>query len=150
MLSEAGMEERSHRIPKIYGVTWPMKVKNRPFQTIPKASILGSVFGRQIKLPLGRSPWVAESSQPHPISPTIQRLDAFLNYPKFDSQHGPRGKNPPIPDEFDNVKEAKPRLVLKWMENAIRWDMIVAVKDSSAALTHWNTSNKVAPYIGAR
>lgn len=70
----------------------------------------------------------------------IQRLDEFLNYPKFD----PHGD--PIPDEFGDVK-SKPRIALNEME-IDRTGQIVAVKDSSASFLRY--LDKVGAYIGAR
>ena len=70
----------------------------------------------------------------------IQRLDAYLNYPKFD----PHGD--PIPDEFGDVK-ARPRVPINEME-VNQSGQIVAVKDSSAAFLRY--MDKVGAYIGAR
>lgn len=70
----------------------------------------------------------------------IQRLDEYLNYPKFD----PHGD--PIPDEFGDVR-ARPRLALNEMDIDSS-GQIVAVKDSSAAFLKY--LDKVGAYIGAR
>ena len=70
----------------------------------------------------------------------IQRLDAYLNFPKFD----PHGD--PIPDEFGDVR-SRPRVQLNEME-VNQTGQIVAVKDSSAAFLRY--LDKVGAYIGAR
>jgi DtxR family Mn-dependent transcriptional regulator len=70
----------------------------------------------------------------------IERLDAYLNYPKFD----PHGD--PIPDAFGDVR-SRPRIALQ--EMAIdQSGQIVAVKDSSPAFLRY--LDKVGAYIGAR
>ena len=70
----------------------------------------------------------------------IERLDAYLNYPKFD----PHGD--PIPDAFGDVR-SRPRIALQ--EMAIdQSGQIVAVKDSSQAFLRY--LDKVGAYIGAR
>jgi DtxR family transcriptional regulator, Mn-dependent transcriptional regulator len=70
----------------------------------------------------------------------IEKLDAYLGYPKFD----PFGD--PIPDEFGEVK-VRPRIPLNEMNvNAV--GQIVAVKDNSAAFLRY--MDKVGAYIGAK
>jgi DtxR family Mn-dependent transcriptional regulator len=70
----------------------------------------------------------------------IERLDAYLNYPKFD----PHGD--PIPDEFGDVR-SRPRIALQEM-GIDQSGQIVAVKDSSPAFLRY--LDKVGAYIGAR
>ncbi|MDA0315826.1 MAG: metal-dependent transcriptional regulator [Bacteroidetes bacterium] len=70
----------------------------------------------------------------------IERLDAYLNYPKFD----PHGD--PIPDAFGDVR-SRPRIALQEME-IDQSGQIVAVKDSSPAFLRY--LDKVGAYIGAR
>ena len=70
----------------------------------------------------------------------LDRLDAYLNYPKFD----PHGD--PIPDEYGDVR-SRPRVALNDM-NIDQGGQIVAVKDSSAAFLRY--LDKVGAYIGAR
>ena len=70
----------------------------------------------------------------------IERLDAYLNYPKFD----PHGD--PIPDEFGDVR-SRPRIALQDM-GIDQSGQIVAVKDSSPAFLRY--LDKVGAYIGAR
>jgi len=83
---------------------------------------------------------VAEQLEHINSSLLIQRLDAYLNYPKFD----PHGD--PIPDEFGDVR-SRPRIQLNEME-IDQSGQIVAVKDSSAAFLRY--LDKVGAYIGAR
>jgi DtxR family Mn-dependent transcriptional regulator len=70
----------------------------------------------------------------------IERLDAYLNYPKFD----PHGD--PIPDAFGDVR-SRPRIALQEM-GIDQSGQIVAVKDSSPAFLRY--LDKVGAYIGAR
>ncbi len=70
----------------------------------------------------------------------VERLDAYLNYPKFD----PHGD--PIPDEFGDVR-SRPRIALQEM-GIDQSGQIVAVKDSSPAFLRY--LDKVGAYIGAR
>lgn len=70
----------------------------------------------------------------------IERLDAYLNYPKFD----PHGD--PIPDAFGDVR-SRPRIALQEM-GIDQSGQIVAVKDSSQAFLRY--LDKVGAYIGAR
>jgi len=70
----------------------------------------------------------------------IERLDAYLNYPKFD----PHGD--PIPDAYGDVR-TRPRCALNEMD-IDQSGQIVAVKDSSAAFLRY--LDKVGAYIGAR
>ena len=70
----------------------------------------------------------------------IERLDAYLNYPKFD----PHGD--PIPDAFGDVR-SRPRIALNEM-GIDQSGQIVAVKDSSPEFLRY--LDKVGAYIGAR
>lgn len=125
---------------KYYGVHITDEGKRQALQTIRKHRLWEVFLVDKLNFAWDEVHEVAEELE-HIQSPLlIQRLDAFLNYPKFD----PHGD--PIPDEFGDVK-AKPRLVLNEMEIG-QMGQIVAVKDSSAAFLKY--LDKVGAYIGAR
>ncbi len=125
---------------KYYGLHITEEGKKQALQTIRKHRIWEVFLVEKLNFAWDEVHEVAEELE-HIQSPLlIQRLDAFLNYPKFD----PHGD--PIPDEFGDVK-AKPRLVLNEME-IDQMGQIVAVKDSSAAFLKY--LDKVGAYIGAR
>lgn len=125
---------------KYYGVHITDEGKKQALQTIRKHRLWEVFLVDKLNFAWDEVHEVAEELE-HIQSPLlIQRLDAFLNYPKFD----PHGD--PIPDEFGDVK-AKPRLVLNEMEIG-QMGQIVAVKDSSAAFLKY--LDKVGAYIGAR
>jgi DtxR family Mn-dependent transcriptional regulator len=125
---------------KYYGVHITDEGKKQALQTIRKHRLWEVFLVDKLNFAWDEVHEVAEELE-HIQSPLlIQRLDTFLNYPKFD----PHGD--PIPDEFGDVK-AKPRLVLNEMEIG-QMGQIVAVKDSSAAFLKY--LDKVGAYIGAR
>jgi DtxR family Mn-dependent transcriptional regulator len=125
---------------KYYGVHITEEGKKQALQTIRKHRLWEVFLVDKLNFAWDEVHEVAEELE-HIQSPLlIQRLDAFLNYPKFD----PHGD--PIPDEFGDVK-AKPRRVLNEME-IDQMGQIVAVKDSSAAFLKY--LDKVGAYIGAR
>lgn len=125
---------------KYYGVHITDEGKKQALQTIRKHRLWEVFLVDKLNFAWDEVHEVAEELE-HIQSPLlIQRLDAFLNYPKFD----PHGD--PIPDEFGDVK-AKPRLILNEME-VDQMGQIVAVKDSSAAFLKY--LDKVGAYIGAR
>jgi DtxR family transcriptional regulator, Mn-dependent transcriptional regulator len=125
---------------KYYGVHITDEGKKQALQTIRKHRLWEVFLVDKLNFAWDEVHEVAEELE-HIQSPLlIQRLDAFLNYPKFD----PHGD--PIPDEFGDVK-AKPRLILNEME-IDQMGQIVAVKDSSAAFLKY--LDKVGAYIGAR
>ena len=125
---------------KYYGVNITDEGKKRALQTIRKHRLWEVFLVEKLNFAWDEVHEVAEELE-HIQSPLlIQRLDAFLNYPKFD----PHGD--PIPDEFGDVR-ARPRIPLNEME-LNQSGQIVAVKDSSAAFLRY--LDKVGAYIGAR
>ena len=125
---------------KYYGVNITDEGKKRALQTIRKHRLWEVFLVEKLNFAWDEVHEVAEELE-HIQSPLlIQRLDAFLNYPKFD----PHGD--PIPDEFGDVR-ARPRIPLNEME-LNQAGQIVAVKDSSAAFLRY--LDKVGAYIGAR
>ena len=125
---------------KYYGVNITEEGKKRALNTIRKHRLWEVFLVDKLQFAWDEVHEVAEELE-HIQSPLlIQRLDEFLNYPKFD----PHGD--PIPDEFGDVK-ARPRLALNEMEIDSS-GQIVAVKDSSAAFLKY--LDKVGAYIGAR
>ncbi len=125
---------------KYYGVHITDEGKKRALQTIRKHRLWEVFLVEKLSFAWDEVHDVAEELE-HIQSPLlIQRLDAFLNYPKFD----PHGD--PIPDEFGDVR-ARPRVALNEME-VDQMGQIVAVKDSSAAFLRY--LDKVGAYIGAR
>ncbi|MDN3204355.1 metal-dependent transcriptional regulator [Algoriphagus sediminis] len=125
---------------KYYGVQITEEGRNYALQVIRKHRLWEVFLVDKLKFNWDEVHEVAEQLE-HVRSPLLtQRLDEFLNFPKFD----PHGD--PIPDEFGDVK-ARPRIALNDMEvNAA--GQIVAVKDSSAAFLRY--LDKVGAYIGAR
>ncbi|MEP1086058.1 metal-dependent transcriptional regulator [Algoriphagus sp.] len=125
---------------KYYGVNITEDGKKRALQTIRKHRLWEVFLVDKLQFSWDEVHEVAEELE-HIQSPLlIQRLDEFLNYPKFD----PHGD--PIPDEFGDVR-ARPRVALNEME-VNQAGQIVAVKDSSAAFLKY--LDKVGAYIGAR
>ncbi|UZD23528.1 metal-dependent transcriptional regulator [Algoriphagus halophytocola] len=125
---------------KYYGVNITEEGKKRALQTIRKHRLWEVFLVDKLQFAWDEVHEVAEELE-HIQSPLlIQRLDAFLNYPKFD----PHGD--PIPDEYGDVR-ARPRLALIEMD-IDQSGQIVAVKDSSAAFLKY--LDKVGAYIGAR
>lgn len=125
---------------KYYGVNITEEGKKRALQTIRKHRLWEVFLVDKLQFAWDEVHEVAEELE-HIQSPLlIQRLDAYLNYPKFD----PHGD--PIPDEFGDVR-ARPRVALNEME-IDQTGQIVAVKDSSAAFLRY--LDKVGAYIGAR
>lgn len=125
---------------KYYGVNITEEGKKRALQTIRKHRLWEVFLVDKLQFAWDEVHEVAEELE-HIQSPLlIQRLDTYLNYPKFD----PHGD--PIPDEYGDVR-ARPRLALNEME-VDQSGQIVAVKDSSAAFLKY--LDKVGAYIGAR
>ena len=139
MLRKLG-EKEMIEYRKYYGVHITEEGKRMALQTVRKHRIWEVFLVDKLNFAWDEVHEVAEELE-HIQSPLlIQRLDAYLNYPKFD----PHGD--PIPDEFGDVK-AKPRVALNEME-IDQMGQIVAVKDSSAAFLKY--LDKVGAYIGAR
>ncbi|WP_026954107.1 metal-dependent transcriptional regulator [Algoriphagus vanfongensis] len=125
---------------KYYGVNITEEGKKRALQTIRKHRLWEVFLVDKLNFAWDEVHEVAEELE-HIQSPLlIQRLDAFLDYPKFD----PHGD--PIPDEYGDVR-ARPRIPINEME-IDQSGQIVAVKDSSAAFLRY--LDKVGAYIGAR
>ncbi|MEB2774271.1 metal-dependent transcriptional regulator [Algoriphagus sp. D3-2-R+10] len=125
---------------KYYGVNITEEGKKRALQTIRKHRLWEVFLVDKLQFAWDEVHEVAEELE-HIQSPLlIQRLDAYLNYPKFD----PHGD--PIPDEYGDVR-SRPRLALIEMD-IDQSGQIVAVKDSSAAFLKY--LDKVGAYIGAR
>ena len=139
MLRKLG-EKEMIEYRKYYGVHITEEGKRMALQTVRKHRLWEVFLVDKLNFAWDEVHEVAEELE-HIQSPLlIQRLDAYLNYPKFD----PHGD--PIPDEFGDVK-AKPRVALNEME-IDQMRQIVAVKDSSAAFLKY--LDKVGAYIGAR
>ncbi len=125
---------------KYYGLQITETGKRYALQTIRKHRLWEVFLVEKLNFAWDEVHEVAEQLE-HIQSPLlIQRLDAYLNYPKFD----PHGD--PIPDEFGDVR-SRPRVQLNDME-VDQIGQIVAVKDSSAAFLRY--LDKVGAYIGAR
>ncbi|TDQ18978.1 DtxR family iron (metal) dependent repressor [Algoriphagus boseongensis] len=125
---------------KYYGLQITDSGKRYALQTIRKHRLWEVFLVDKLNFAWDEVHEVAEQLE-HIQSPLlIQRLDAFLNYPKFD----PHGD--PIPDEFGDVR-SRPRVQLNEME-INQTGQIVAVEDSSAAFLRY--LDKVGAYIGAR
>jgi len=125
---------------KYYGLQITESGKKLALQTIRKHRLWEVFLVEKLNFAWDEVHEVAEQLE-HIQSPLlIQRLDAFLNYPKFD----PHGD--PIPDEFGDVR-SRPRIPLNEMD-VNQSGQIVAVKDSSAAFLRY--LDKVGAYIGAR
>ncbi|MEN2282209.1 metal-dependent transcriptional regulator [Algoriphagus sp. SE2] len=125
---------------KYYGVNITEEGKKRALQTIRKHRLWEVFLVDKLQFAWDEVHEVAEQLEHIQSTLLIQRLDTYLNYPKFD----PHGD--PIPDEFGDVK-ARPRVALNEME-IDQTGQIVAVKDSSAAFLRY--LDKVGAYIGAR
>jgi DtxR family Mn-dependent transcriptional regulator len=125
---------------KYYGVHITEEGKRQALQTIRKHRLWEVFLVEKLNFAWDQVHEVAEELEHIQSSLLIERLDLFLNYPKFD----PHGD--PIPDEFGNVK-AKPRRILNEME-IDQIGQIVAVKDSTATFLKY--LDKVGAYIGAR
>ena len=125
---------------KYYGLQITESGKRLALQTIRKHRLWEVFLVEKLNFAWDEVHEVAEQLE-HIHSPLlIQRLDAYLNFPKFD----PHGD--PIPDEFGDVR-SRPRVELAEME-INQSGQIVAVKDSSAAFLRY--LDKVGAYIGAR
>ncbi|GMQ23776.1 metal-dependent transcriptional regulator [Algoriphagus sp. oki45] len=125
---------------KYYGLQITESGKRLALQTIRKHRLWEVFLVEKLNFAWDEVHEVAEQLE-HIHSPLlIQRLDAYLNFPKFD----PHGD--PIPDEFGDVR-SRPRVELAEME-INQTGQIVAVKDSSAAFLRY--LDKVGAYIGAR
>ena len=125
---------------KYYGLQITESGKRYALQTIRKHRLWEVFLVEKLNFAWDEVHEVAEQLE-HIQSPLlIQRLDAYLNFPKFD----PHGD--PIPDEFGDVR-SRPRVQLNEME-INQTGQIVAVKDSSAAFLRY--LDKVGAYIGAR
>lgn len=125
---------------KYYGLQITETGKRLALQTIRKHRLWEVFLVEKLNFAWDEVHEVAEQLE-HIQSPLlIQRLDAYLNFPKFD----PHGD--PIPDEFGDVR-SRPRVQLIEME-VNQTGQIVAVKDSSAAFLRY--LDKVGAYIGAR
>nr|WP_287936489.1 metal-dependent transcriptional regulator [Algoriphagus sp.] len=125
---------------KYYGLQITETGKRYALQTIRKHRLWEVFLVEKLNFAWDEVHEVAEQLE-HIQSPLlIQRLDAYLNFPKFD----PHGD--PIPDEFGDVR-SRPRVQLNEMDED-QTGQIVAVKDSSAAFLRY--LDKVGAYIGAR
>ena len=125
---------------KYYGLQITESGKRYALQTIRKHRLWEVFLVEKLNFAWDEVHEVAEQLE-HIHSPLlIQRLDAYLNYPKFD----PHGD--PIPDEFGDVR-SRPRVQINEME-INQTGQIVAVEDSSAAFLRY--LDKVGAYIGAR
>lgn len=125
---------------KYYGVQITEEGKKHALEVIRKHRLWEVFLVDKLSFAWDEVHEVAEQLEHIKSTLLIQRLDEFLNYPKFD----PHGD--PIPDEFGDVK-SKPRIALNEME-IDRTGQIVAVKDSSASFLRY--LDKVGAYIGAR
>lgn len=125
---------------KYYGLQITETGKRQALHTIRKHRLWEVFLVEKLNFAWDEVHEVAEQLEHINSSLLIQRLDAYLNYPKFD----PHGD--PIPDEFGDVR-SRPRIQLNEME-IDQTGQIVAVKDSSAAFLRY--LDKVGAYIGAR
>ena len=125
---------------KYYGLQITETGKRQALHTIRKHRLWEVFLVDKLNFAWDEVHEVAEQLEHINSSLLIQRLDAYLNYPKFD----PHGD--PIPDEFGDVR-SRPRIQLNEME-IDQSGQIVAVKDSSAAFLRY--LDKVGAYIGAR
>jgi len=125
---------------KYYGVNITEEGKKRALHLVRKHHLWEVFLVDKLQFSWDEVNEVAGALQ-HIQSPLlIQRLDSYLNFPKFD----PHGD--PIPDEYGDIK-ARPRLPLNELD-IDQSGQIVAVKDSSAAFLKY--LDKVGAYIGAR
>ncbi|MDX5339115.1 MAG: metal-dependent transcriptional regulator [Cyclobacteriaceae bacterium] len=125
---------------KYYGLQITEIGKRYALQTIRKHRLWEVFLVEKLNFAWDEVHEVAEQLEHIHSSLLIQRLDAYLNYPKFD----PHGD--PIPDEFGDVR-SRPRVQINEME-INQTGQIVAVEDSSAAFLRY--LDKVGAYIGAR
>lgn len=125
---------------KYYGLQITESGKRYALQTIRKHRLWEVFLVEKLNFAWDEVHEVAEQLEHIQSSLLIQRLDSYLNYPKFD----PHGD--PIPDEFGDVR-SRPRVQLNEME-INQTGQIVAVEDSSAAFLRY--LDKVGAYIGAR
>lgn len=125
---------------KYYGVNMTEEGKKRALQIIRRQRLWEVFLVEKLQFAWDEVNEVADELEHIQSSLLIQRLDSYLNYPKFD----PHGD--PIPDEFGDVR-ARPRIALNEME-INQSGQIVSVKDSSAAFLKY--LDKVGAYIGAR
>lgn len=125
---------------KYYGLQITEAGKRLALQTIRKHRLWEVFLVEKLNFAWDEVHEVAEQLEHINSSLLIQRLDSYLNFPKFD----PHGD--PIPDEFGDVR-ARPMVQLNDME-VDQTGQIVAVKDSSAAFLRY--LDKVGAYIGAR
>lgn len=125
---------------KYYGLQITETGKRHALQTIRKHRLWEVFLVEKLNFAWDEVHEVAEQLEHIHSTLLIQRLDSYLNYPKFD----PHGD--PIPDEFGDVR-SRPRVQLNEME-IDQTGQIVAVKDSSAAFLRY--LDKVGAYIGAR
>ncbi|MCE7057524.1 metal-dependent transcriptional regulator [Algoriphagus sp. AGSA1] len=139
MLRKLG-EKEMIEYRKYYGVNITEEGKKKALQTIRKHRLWEVFLVDKLQFAWDEVHDVAEELEHIQSTLLIQRLDAYLNFPKFD----PHGD--PIPDEYGDVR-ARPRLALNEME-VDQSGQIVAVKDSSAAFLKY--LDKVGAYIGAR
>jgi DtxR family transcriptional regulator, Mn-dependent transcriptional regulator len=125
---------------KYYGLQITESGKRQALQTIRKHRLWEVFLVDKLNFAWDEVHEVAEQLEHIHSTLLIQRLDAYLNFPKFD----PHGD--PIPDEFGDIR-SRPRVQLNEME-VDQTGQIVAVKDSSAAFLRY--LDKVGAYIGAR
>ena len=125
---------------KYYGLQITESGKQHALQTIRKHRLWEVFLVEKLNFAWDEVHEVAEQLEHIHSTLLIQRLDSYLNYPKFD----PHGD--PIPDEFGDVR-ARQRVHLNEMD-IDQTGQIVAVKDSSAAFLRY--LDKVGAYIGAR
>jgi len=125
---------------KYYGVNITEEGKKFALQIIRKHRLWEVFLVEKLKFSWDEVHEVAEELE-HIKSPILmQRLDEYLDHPRFD----PHGD--PIPDEYGDLR-SRPRLPLNELE-VHDVGQIVAVKDSSASFLRY--LDKVGAYIGAR
>jgi DtxR family Mn-dependent transcriptional regulator len=139
MLRKLG-EKEVIQYRKYYGLQITELGKRLALQTIRKHRLWEVFLVDKLHFAWDEVHEVAEQLEHIQSTLLIERLDAYLNYPKFD----PHGD--PIPDEYGDVR-SRPRIALNEM-NIDQGGQIVAVKDSSAAFLRY--LDKVGAYIGAR
>ena len=139
MLRKLG-EKEVIQYRKYYGLQITELGKRLALQTIRKHRLWEVFLVDKLHFAWDEVHEVAEQLEHIQSTLLIERLDAYLNYPKFD----PHGD--PIPDEYGDVR-SRPRVALNDM-NIDQGGQIVAVKDSSAAFLRY--LDKVGAYIGAR
>ena len=139
MLRKLG-EKEVIQYRKYYGLQITELGKRLALQTIRKHRLWEVFLVDKLHFSWDEVHEVAEQLEHIQSTLLIERLDAYLNYPKFD----PHGD--PIPDEYGDVR-SRPRIALNEM-NIDQGGQIVAVKDSSAAFLRY--LDKVGAYIGAR